>query len=73
VTDQLCPMCDSDAETNGHVLWWCDYARVVWGSYGGPIQKSSVVAYDFFGIFVYLCDGLENEDLELFAIVAHKK
>jgi hypothetical protein len=72
VTDQFCPMCGSEAETNGHVLWWCDSARAVWGSCGGPIQKSSVVAEDFFEIFAYLCARLEVEDLELFDVIAHK-
>jgi hypothetical protein len=72
VTDQFCPMCGSEAETNGHILWWCDSARAIWGSYGVPIQKSSVVAEDFFRIFAYLCARLEVEDFELFAVIAHK-
>ncbi len=40
---------------------------------GGPFRRVPWWQMIFFGIFVYLCDGLENEDLELFAIVAHKK
>jgi hypothetical protein len=65
-------MCGSEAETNGHVLWWCDSARAVWGSCEEAIQKSSVVAVDFFEIFAYLYARLEDKDLELFAIIAHK-
>jgi hypothetical protein len=65
-------MCGSEAETNGHALWWCDSAQAVWGNCEGPIQKSSVVAEDFFGIFSYLCARLEKEDLELFAVIANK-
>jgi len=65
-------MCGSEAESNSHVLWRCDSAWAVWGSYGGPIQKSSVEAKDFFRIFAYLYARLEDEDLELFATIAHK-
>jgi len=64
-------MCGFEAEPDG-VLWWCDFARAVWRSCEGPIQKSSVVAEDFFGIFAYLYATLEVEDLKLFAVIAHK-
>jgi ribonuclease HI len=72
VTDQLCPMCGSEAESNSHVQWRCDSARAVWGCCRGPIQKSSVEAEDFFDIFTFLCARLEDEELELFATIAHK-
>ncbi|XP_062157888.1 uncharacterized protein LOC133865460 [Alnus glutinosa] len=72
VIDQLCPMCNSEAESNGHVLWRCDSAKAVWGSCRGPIQKTSVEAEEFFDIFAFLCDRLEDKDLELFASVAYK-
>lgn len=72
VPDPLCPMCGIEAETSGHVLWSCDVARAVWGSCGGSIQKSSIVASDFLVIFGYLCDRLDEGELELFAVTAHK-
>jgi hypothetical protein len=72
VTDQLCPMCSSEAESVGHALWRCVSAQAVWGSCKGPIQKSSVEAEEFFEIFAALCDRLEDKDLERFATVAHK-
>jgi ribonuclease HI len=72
VTDQLCPMCNSNAESNGHVLWRCDSAKAVWGCCRGPIQKTSVEAEEFFDIFASLCERLEDKDLELFASIAYK-
>jgi ribonuclease HI len=72
VTDQLCPMCNSDTESNGHVLWRCDSAKAVWGCCRGPIQKTSVEAEEFFDIFAALSDRLGDKDLELFGSIAHK-
>jgi len=72
VTDQLCPMCGSEAESVSHALWSCGSAQVVWGSCRGPIQKCSAGAEEFFGVFGALCDKLEDRDLERFAAVAHK-
>jgi hypothetical protein len=72
VTDQLCPMCSSEAEFVGHALWRCVSAQAVWGCCEGPIQKSSVEAEEFFDIFAILCDRLEDTELERFASVAHK-
>jgi hypothetical protein len=72
VTDQLCPMCSSEAESVGHALWRCVSAQAVWGCCEGPIQKSSVEAEEFFDIFAALCDRLEDTELEWFASVAHK-
>jgi hypothetical protein len=65
-------MCSSEAESNGHILWRCDSAQAVWGCCRGPIQKTSVEAEEFFDIFAFLCDRLEDKDLELFASIAYK-
>jgi hypothetical protein len=65
-------MCGIEAEMTGHALWWCDAAQAVWGICGGSINKSVVVKDDFFSIFCYLCDRLDTEELELFAIIANK-
>jgi len=72
VTDQLCPMCGSEAEFVSHALWSCGSAQEVWGSCSGPIQKCSAGAEEFFGVFGTLCDKLEERDLEYFAAIAHK-
>jgi hypothetical protein len=40
----------------------------MWGTH----TKDFSCVEDFFKIFAYLCDRLEVEDLELFAIIAHK-
>lgn len=72
VADPLCPMCGCDSETSGHILWSCDTARAVWGLCGGPIQKSSMTMDNFFSIFCYLCNRLNDNVLELFAMIGHK-
>jgi hypothetical protein len=70
--DFLCPMCGLEPETSGHILWGCDSARAVWGMCGGYLQKSLVFLEDFLSIFEYLCERLNNEMLELFAVIAYK-
>jgi len=40
---------------------------------GAPFRRVPWWQRIFFQIFVYLCDGLENGDLELFAVIVHKK
>lgn len=72
VADPLCPMCGCDSETSGHILWSCDAARTVWGLCEGPIHKSSILVDNFFSIFCYLCNHLNDNDLELFTMLAHK-
>jgi len=70
--DFLCPMCGLEPETSGHILWGCDSARAVWGMCGGYLQKSLVFSEDFLSIFEYLCERLNNEVLELFAVITYK-
>jgi hypothetical protein len=65
-------MCGIEAETSAHVLWSCDAARAVWGFCEGSIQKSSMTASDFLVFFGYLCDRLDEGELELFAVTTHK-
>jgi len=72
VFDQLCTMCGIEAETSGHVLWSCNASQAVWGICEGPIQKSSIVADVFFNVVGYRCDRLNDGEMELFAIIAHK-
>lgn len=72
ISDPLCPMCGLATETSSHILWGCESTWPVWSNCGGSFQKSIVVADDFINIFGYLCDRLSKEELELFAIIAHK-
>lgn len=73
VPTPVCPMCGVDDETTGHALWWCAAAQDVWGCCGGSINKSVVMKDDFFlDIFSYLCDRLDTEEMERFAIIAHE-
>jgi hypothetical protein len=72
VTDQLCPMCGSEAESVSHALWRCGSAQAIWGSCRGPIQKCSTGAEEFLRVFADLCDKLDDRNLEYFGAVAHK-
>lgn len=72
VPDSLCPMCGLEPETSGHILWWCESARAVWGLCGGYLQKSLVISDDFLSIFEYMSDRLNSVVLELFAVIAYK-
>ncbi|XP_062154522.1 uncharacterized protein LOC133862691 [Alnus glutinosa] len=72
VTDQLCPMCGSEAESVSHALWRCGSAQAIWGSCRGPIQKCSTGAEEFLRVFADLCDKLDDRNLEYFGAIAHK-
>jgi len=68
----VCPLCGVDEESTSHVLWRCPAAQAIWSCCGRSINKSVVMEDNFFGIFCYLCDRLDSEEMELAVIVAHK-
>jgi hypothetical protein len=72
VQDPFCPMCGTEAETPGHLLWWCDSARVVWAEGCRRLQKCSSLTGSFFSIFEYLSGLLDQSELEWFGVVSHK-
>jgi ribonuclease HI len=68
----VCPLCGVDEESTSHVLWRCPTAQAIWSCCGRSINKSVVMEDNFFGIFCYLCDRLDTEEMEFAVIVAHK-
>jgi hypothetical protein len=50
-TDDLCPLCEREKETTGHILWSCPSARDVWMECGRKIQKFPSAEEDFIKIF----------------------
>jgi hypothetical protein len=72
VTDSNCPLCGREVETSGHVLWGCDATRAVWIESSRAIQKCAIEADEFHNILNCLTDRLNQEELELAAIIAQK-
>lgn len=72
VPDLGCPKCGKEAESNGHLLWWCDASKAVWAECSQRIQKCTIKEEYFLTIFGKLSDRLEQEDLELVAMVTQK-
>ncbi len=70
VTDSSCPLCGREVEMTGHVLWDCDATRAVWTESSRAIQKCAIEADEFSNIFNYLSDRLNQEEIELAAIIA---
>ena len=66
----VCGLCQQKTETTGHVLWECPLARNVWALVKGKIQKCSNEACDFFLLFGFMVQSLDQRDLELWATVA---
>ena len=66
----VCRLCQQKTETTGHVLWECPLARNVWALVKGKIQKCSNEACDFFLLFGFMVQSLDQRDLELWATVA---
>jgi hypothetical protein len=68
--DSLCPICEVEAETIGHVLWGCPAAKAIWNTCGGRIHKRCIEHADFVVIFEELHRFLDKEEMELVATVA---
>lgn len=65
-----CGLCQQTLETTGHILWECPLARNVWALVKGKIQKCSNEARDFFLLFGFMVQSLNQQGLLLWAIVA---
>jgi ribonuclease HI len=68
----VCLLCGVDEESTSHVIWRCPAAQAIWSCCGRSINKSVVMEDNFYGIFCYLCDRLDMEEMEFAVIVAHK-
>lgn len=70
VADPLCPICRLEAETTGHALWSCPATRDASNMCKRKLQKSRVENEDFIHIVETLHNKLDNDGLELLAVVA---
>jgi hypothetical protein len=70
--DPLCPLCKSETETVGHIIWSCESSKDVWAECCRSIQKCSSDEDGFLEIFVKLASKLSEEELQLAAGVARQ-
>ncbi|XP_041001565.1 uncharacterized protein LOC121247256 [Juglans microcarpa x Juglans regia] len=70
VEDGHCPVCKTNIETLGHVLWGCCATRDIWGQGCKKIQKMLVHSMNFLGIWDQLVKNLQQDELEEAAMVA---
>jgi hypothetical protein len=68
--DPLCPLCGVEAETIENVLWGCPAAKATWNMCGKKIQKSWIEHEEFVFIVEEFHRHLDNNDVELIAVVA---
>ena len=66
----VCGLCKQKPETTGHILWECPPARNVWALVKGKTQKYNNEARDFFLLFGFMVQSLDQQDLERWATVA---
>ena len=68
--EPTCGLCCQCIETVEHVLWDCPLARNVWALSIGKIQKCTNVAPDFYTLFKWMNDKLNQQELEQWATVS---
>ena len=66
----VCGLCKQKPETTRHILWECPLTRNVWALVKGKIQKCINEARDFFLLFGFMVQSLDQRDLERWATVA---
>jgi hypothetical protein len=67
-----CPICLRAEETVVHVAWACPVASDVWGESRIRLQKSVNGEYNFTQVFMDVISRCENEEVELFAVLARR-
>jgi hypothetical protein len=70
--DSLCPVCKSEIETVGHILWSCESSKDVWAECGRSIQKCHSAEEGFPDILEKLVDRLSEEEMQLAVGVARQ-
>ena len=68
--EPTCGLCCQCIEIVEHVLWDCPLARNVWALSIGKIQKCTNVAPDFYSLFKWMNDKLNQQELEQWATVS---
>ena len=70
IDDPLCPLCLQEEETTGHILWSCPSAQDVWMECSRKLQKFPSNADDFLNILASFMGKLDEEEVQLYAVVA---
>lgn len=68
----LCPICGSETETLGHILWSYSSTRDVWTKCNKNIHKCSSDDDGSLNIFDKLMGRLGEEEMQMVAIVARQ-
>jgi hypothetical protein len=63
IYDPLCPICELENESVGHILWSCGSAKDVWLESIRKIQKSSNAEKEFINIFIDLVAKLGLKEM----------
>jgi len=63
VDDPSCPFCKAEPKTFFHSLWGCPAAIPVWQEGGKRLQKMSCALMDGMGLFLYLLEMLDSDEL----------
>lgn len=67
--DPSCSLCGVEAETTGLALWSYPTTKAIWSMCGNKIQKRCIEQVDFVFILEELHRHLDQEDMELMAVV----
>jgi hypothetical protein len=70
--DPLCPICQLETETVGHILWHCPSAQDVWMECDRRFHKCSFQSPDFLGIMDQLIARLDADDIPVVVNVARQ-
>lgn len=68
--NSLCPICNLERETTGHILWSCPSARDVWTRCSNRAHKCASDTMNFMEILEKLLDRLNKEELQCVVFVA---
>jgi len=63
IPDPTCPLCLRTPETIFHCIWGCPTAVAVWQECKRPLQKLSYQGIDGRGLFMFLMEKLDQENL----------
>ncbi|XP_059450896.1 uncharacterized protein LOC132181674 [Corylus avellana] len=70
--DPLCPLCEREEETPGHILWGCPSAQDVWLECSRSFEKNNSDEADFLHLFELLLGKLEEKEVQPFVAVARQ-
>lgn len=67
--NELCPICNQEAETVQHLVWNCGVTNDIWASTSIPTHKWLSLMNNFDQLWEKLVTTLERPDLEIVAII----